>query len=93
MTASAGEFRVDFVKSLADLNQYIVVETIVQHAGYEATVNMLCVSKVGFYRRRRHRSISELFFLFLLLLQKPFSFWSTSDIITKYPAVEPTPTV
>ena len=37
----------DFIRRLADLNLYIVVETIVQHAGYEATVNMLCVSKVG----------------------------------------------
>ena len=37
---------VDFIRCLADLNLYIVVETIVQHAGYEATVNMLCVSKV-----------------------------------------------
>ena len=41
------ETYVDFIQRLADLNQYIVVETIVQHAGYEATVNMLCVSKVG----------------------------------------------
>ena len=37
---------VDFIKRLADLNLYIVVEGVVQHAGYEATVNMLCVSKV-----------------------------------------------
>ena len=37
---------VDFIRRLADLNLYIVVETVVQHAGYEATVNMLCVSKV-----------------------------------------------
>jgi hypothetical protein len=39
----------DLIGCLSDLNQYIVVETIVQHAGYEATVNMLCVSKVTEY--------------------------------------------
>ena len=44
--AANDDMRVDFIRCLADLNLYIVVETIVQHAGYEATVNMLCVSKV-----------------------------------------------
>ena len=47
MSGSDGEMCVDFIRRLADHNLYIVVETIVQHAGYEATVNMLCVSKVG----------------------------------------------
>ncbi|TRY71773.1 hypothetical protein TCAL_12174 [Tigriopus californicus] len=51
--------KLDFVTELAELNLYIVIENIIQHAGYDATMNMLCVSKtwnsilldIGLWRR------------------------------------------
>ncbi len=51
--------------------------------------------KLFYYQRRRHRSISELsfFFFFFFFFRSLFSFWSTLDIVTIYPTVEPIPTV
>ena len=42
---TTADARFDFITKLADLNLLIVIEHIVQHAGYDATLNMLCVSK------------------------------------------------
>ena len=62
---TTADARFDFITKLADLNLLIVIEHIVQHAGYDATLNMLCVSKawneilldIGLWRRLLERRV------------------------------------